>query len=179
MKRKLFYALAGIAIVILGIAWMLYPAQEARDRASNDPTSLSSDSAPTEDTDREVLQKEDQGIAAPRSTSSVETKEAIGEKSEDLVSISLAVEGETYTTDIQTGSSVMEVMQKIAGETSLEFETRTFSGIGELVRSINGKADADGFYWFLYVNGKSAEIGASQYMLQDEDQIEWRYKKME
>ena|SRR5699024_1022331 len=49
------------------------------------------------------------------------------------------------------------------------------------VSQINGIAQDDkaGKYWLYYVNGESASVGANDYELKDEDQIEWHLEAMQ
>ncbi|PIR96618.1 MAG: hypothetical protein COT92_00140 [Candidatus Doudnabacteria bacterium CG10_big_fil_rev_8_21_14_0_10_42_18] len=61
-----------------------------------------------------------------------------------------------------------------------QVETKSFSGVGEYVESINGKkADGTSEFWALYVNGQQAQVGASSYYPKNEDKIEWKLEKVE
>ena len=54
-------------------------------------------------------------------------------------------------------------------------ETKTFSGIGEYVTSINGeKEDSGKNFWAFYINGKQSKIGAGDYKLKNGDKIIWK-----
>ena len=54
-------------------------------------------------------------------------------------------------------------------------ETKTFSGVGEYVTSIDGKTEDSGKnFWALYVNGTQSQVGASDYHPKDKDKIEWK-----
>lgn len=49
---------------------------------------------------------------------------------------------------------------------------------GDLVQSIDGvEASASGYYWIYYVNGQTANVGASQYQPKMGDLILWRLEK--
>ncbi len=52
--------------------------------------------------------------------------------------------------------------------------TQEFSGIGEFVTSINGVTPDSKHFWAFYVNGKSSNIGASQYITKSTDKLEWK-----
>lgn len=59
-----------------------------------------------------------------------------------------------------------------------EVETKSFSGVGEFVESINGrKPDIDEF-WAFYVNGEQTQIGAADYKPVNGDNIEWKLEKI-
>jgi Domain of unknown function (DUF4430) len=56
-----------------------------------------------------------------------------------------------------------------------QVETKTFSGAGEYVVSINGKKEDTGKnFWAFYVNNKQATEGASTYKPKNKDFIEWK-----
>ena len=57
-------------------------------------------------------------------------------------------------------------------------ETKEFSGLGEYVNAINGLTADAGHYWSFYVNGASADVGASAYTAKAGDQLEFRYVDM-
>lgn len=51
------------------------------------------------------------------------------------------------------------------------------SSFGEYVDEINGiKGGTDNKYWIFYVNGKMAEVGASDYVTKSLDTIEWKFE---
>ncbi|MBI4092314.1 MAG: DUF4430 domain-containing protein [Candidatus Kerfeldbacteria bacterium] len=45
------------------------------------------------------------------------------------------------------------------------------------VNSIDGRANTKVFYWFLYVNGKLAEVGAKDAVTKSSDSLEWKYEE--
>ncbi|MBI4054418.1 MAG: DUF4430 domain-containing protein [Candidatus Doudnabacteria bacterium] len=60
-----------------------------------------------------------------------------------------------------------------------QVETKDFGpGLGEFVQSINGVKPASNEFWAFYVNGESSNVGASSYVAQANDQIEWRMEKI-
>jgi len=52
--------------------------------------------------------------------------------------------------------------------------TKTFSGLGEFVESINGIKPDSKHFWAFYVNGKSSNVGAGSYTVKDGDKLEWK-----
>jgi len=52
--------------------------------------------------------------------------------------------------------------------------TKEYSGIGEFVESIDGIKPDNKHFWAFYVNGASSNVGASAYILKDNDKIEWK-----
>lgn len=91
--------------------------------------------------------------------------------------ITLAVGSTTYTVYAPENSSVLDAMQTLAATNAFSFYGKEFPDMGLFVESINEKKNADGYYWILYVNGKSSDTGASQTTLKAGDIVEWRYEK--
>jgi len=110
-------------------------------------------------------------------------KEEATQKTPDLVKnqieeikVSLVVKDKTYEAGIPKDSSVYDLMNIINNDKSknFNFDGREFSGMGYFVDSINGVRGVSGAYWIYYVNDKKAEIGVSQYILKDGDEVEWK-----
>ena len=60
-----------------------------------------------------------------------------------------------------------------------QVETKSFSGVGEYVVSINGQKENTGkSFWALYVNGAQSQVGASDYKPQNGDRIEWKLEEI-
>lgn len=60
-----------------------------------------------------------------------------------------------------------------------QVETKSFSGAGEYVTSIDGKKeDAGKNFWALYVNGAQSQVGAGDYKPQNGDRIEWKLEEI-
>jgi len=93
--------------------------------------------------------------------------------------ITVEISSTTYPLYVPPGSSVVDAMRLLASSTDVRFSGQEYEGIGMFINSINGKENADGNYWFMYVNGTSSQTGASQTIIKDGDVIEWRYQKSE
>lgn len=83
----------------------------------------------------------------------------------DYDSLKASVSGEVK---VNRGETALVGLKK-----SHEVETKHYS-FGDLVEVIDGVSGGDGKYWIYYVNGKSAKVGASQYVLKTGDKILWR-----
>ena len=90
--------------------------------------------------------------------------------------VSIAIENERYQITAREGTSALEAM-RAARDSGLAFDGKEFPGLGFFVESINGRRNADGYYWILYVNGTSSQTGASQTLLKNGDRIEWKYER--
>ncbi len=89
----------------------------------------------------------------------------------------LSVGDAMYHAHIPADTTVIGAMNILSSTTSFTFTGREYPSLGFFVDSINGKKNNGGLYWFLYVNGKSSETGASATTLHDGDIVEWRYEK--
>lgn len=78
---------------------------------------------------------------------------------------------------IYTKGTVLSAMEAHQASTSFSFTGRTFPGLGVFVESIQGRPNADGMYWILYVNDAPASLGASRFKVTSGDVVEWRYEE--
>ena len=74
-------------------------------------------------------------------------------------------------------STVLETMYALAAEDTLSFSGHDFPGLGFFVEEINGRKNADGYYWILLINGEKSGLGASSAEVWPGDVVEWRYEE--
>ncbi len=88
----------------------------------------------------------------------------------------LKVLGQTYTAPFTEGDSVYSVMQKIENNktNNFVFTSKSYSGLGEFINSINGVSGTAGHYWVYFVNNEEASVGVSTYVLHTGDTITWK-----
>ncbi|MBI3984267.1 DUF4430 domain-containing protein [Candidatus Microgenomates bacterium] len=79
-------------------------------------------------------------------------------------------DAEAKTVAVNSGETALAVLQRVATVVT------SGEGANAFVTAINGrKADTSKReFWSFYVNGKQAEVGAGSYVLQSNDQIQWR-----
>ena len=81
----------------------------------------------------------------------------------------------SVTYDGQTGKTAIELLKSHAA-----VETKAYTGIGEMVVSIDGTKPKDSSeFWAFYVDGKQAQVGADQYVTKDGEKIEWKLEKIQ
>ncbi len=108
-------------------------------------------------------------VPAPRSTT-----QPVSPASNATISVGST----TYPVTIVAGETVDAAMHDLAASnSSFTFTEKNYPSLGEMIESINGLANADGTYWFLYINGKSSQTGASSTHLNPGDAVSWRYEK--
>lgn len=72
--------------------------------------------------------------------------------------------------------SLLQLMKETLEKDGVVFSYKTYTGLGELVTQIGDKkSGADGKYWQFWVNGSYAQVGASSYVVNIGDIIEWRF----
>ncbi|MCH7604849.1 DUF4430 domain-containing protein [Patescibacteria group bacterium] len=72
------------------------------------------------------------------------------------------------------GDTVLDLLYAMEKRRGIALETRNFLGLGMFIEAIHGVRNTNNFYWQYWVNGKYAEIGAGQYVLQDRDEVLWK-----
>lgn len=170
--------------VVLGVAslWKSFTQPEGKLSAATSTAYVSSSSAPSIDVQEApspAAIAAAQPSAAPQSPSAVETTPTTSTATQEAnaSNVTLIIDGRKYAAYAPANATVVDVMRTLASSTDLTFTDHEYSGLGTFIDSINGKKNADGMYWFLYLNGKSADTGASQTTLHAGDTVEWRFKK--
>ena len=103
----------------------------------------------------------------------------IVESDRELVQVSHQVESldrgdQLFNFYADEGKTALDLLR--SGHT---IETKTFSGVGEYVTSIDGKKEDTGKnFWALYVNGVQSQVGASDYKPKDKDKIVWKLEEI-
>jgi len=104
------------------------------------------------------------------------------ETEEVLIETQLVVDEQVYSMSIAEGTNVIDFMKLVQSKNEdFSFSGTEYEGMGMLVEQINEVENNmdESMFWSLYVNDELAQVGASQYLIQDGDKIEWRYEKVE
>ena len=108
----------------------------------------------------------------------------VGQENSEQILVSLMLDfgnGEVQTyndVSVDIGSTMFELLQQVTSENDLEFDYKDYGGdLGALVESVNDfSSDVKGNrFWHYWVNNIYADIGASNYILESGDIIEWKY----
>ena len=83
----------------------------------------------------------------------------------------------TYSLDIAPNETVIDAMRSLASTSDFSYTGKDYPGLGVFVDSINGRKNAGGMYWILYLDGTTTSSGASATVLNDSDIVEWKYEK--
>lgn len=96
------------------------------------------------------------------------------------VTATFKVNEEEYTVKTATNASVLNLMQNLSASSikPFSFSGQEYAGLGFFVDEINGvKNDASANkYWLYYINGESATVGISEYIVKPNDIIQWKYE---
>jgi hypothetical protein len=84
----------------------------------------------------------------------------------------------SYTQDTPATSSAFSLLLTVASRQDIPVTYREYS-FGSLVESIGGLKNGPQKAWIYFVNGKSPEIGADNYILSPGDKVEWKYIRPE
>jgi hypothetical protein len=93
------------------------------------------------------------------------------------IRVDIMVSSTTYPVTISADKDIYEAMGVLASTTAFNFKAKYFSGLGYFIEEINGLKNKDGFYWTLYINGTYSNVGVSEYILKEGDQVEWKFEK--
>ena len=101
-----------------------------------------------------------------------------GELASNNIQVSLIVQDKKYETKIQKGRTVFDLMKRIKEENKeFDFKYEEHAGLGIFINEINGKIGGGGGYWIYYINGAEANVGISNYKINNGDKISWKYEK--
>ncbi|MFH1711631.1 MAG: DUF4430 domain-containing protein [Patescibacteria group bacterium] len=101
---------------------------------------------------------------------------------EALLETEFVVEDKLYPLSVPVETNVIDLMKLIQDQNDdFSFNGTEYEGMGMLVEQINDTENNmdESMFWSLYVNDELAQVGASQYIIQDGDIINWRYEKVE
>jgi seryl-tRNA synthetase len=102
----------------------------------------------------------------------VDKQTEIGDK------IILKINNTEYKTVLPENYNVYDLIKKLSEETDFSFSGKEHSGLGYFIEEINGikNNNKTGQYWIYYINGESAKVGISNYIINKNDIIEWKYE---
>jgi len=97
----------------------------------------------------------------------------------NLTEYILKLNDNEYKISLAPSSSVLDLMNALQIRGDIKFQGHESAGLGFFVESINGLKNFTDHtsYWIYYINGKSASVGISNYILKPGDIITWKYEK--
>lgn len=92
--------------------------------------------------------------------------------------LTIRVDGKDYYTEFTSSTTVYDLMNQLEAKNKISFSGKEYAGMGFFVDEINGVKNDNlaGKYWIYYINGESAQVGISNYVIKPNDLIEWKYE---
>ena len=105
--------------------------------------------------------------------------ETIEQCNNDCIDIQIKTPNKTYALRLTTSTLLYDAMRKLQKNSDFTFNGVNYSSLGFFVNEINGIKNSAwrGLYWIYYVNSQSAMVGVSNYIVKQNDIIEWKYEK--
>lgn len=117
--------------------------------------------------------KEPVSSPLPSDSPSIPVEKERSEKNTNTAT--LLINNVAYQTEIQNQITVYDLMLQLENEEKMNFQTKTYSGMGKFVEAINGIKNNEK-NWIYYVNGQKAQIGISNYKIKPGDVVSWKYE---
>jgi hypothetical protein len=97
---------------------------------------------------------------------------------EELAAV-VEVGDERYPIAVAQGTTALGAMEVAQRETAFDFAGTAYEGLGFFVQEVNGTASTTDHFWIYYINGEEAQVGVSDYIVQEGDVITWLYEEAE
>lgn len=100
---------------------------------------------------------------------------SISESKAKLIVEGLSESPQSFEFDIKEGDTAFDLLK----ETGLDVDYTEYD-FGVFINAIEGieNDEEKSMNWMYYVNGEKAEIGAGEYIVEPDDNIEWKYEKV-
>ncbi|MDO8592723.1 MAG: DUF4430 domain-containing protein [bacterium] len=184
MKTKFFIIIFSLFLLIaLAGAGVFFLTKEKNQPAANVERAELATSAPT------IIAASAKAVAtapeknttplAPliRGEKKIEQPPIVSAPAEEKIKMAIIINGINYETEIKVGSSAYDLMNNLRQENKISFSGKNYAELGFFAEEINGvKNNPSGENWLYYVNGQPAQVGISNYIIKNNDIIEWKYE---
>lgn len=128
---------------------------------------------------KQVQDKINFSSSSPASQKNSTPTETILRESEGKQRYIFYIEDKKYEIYLQENGTVYDLMSVLEQRGEIDFKGRVSAGLGFFVDEINGQKNSpsNNKFWIYYINGKTAEVGISNYVLKPNDVINWKYEK--
>lgn len=90
--------------------------------------------------------------------------------------IFLEINNEKHESSLYEIDTVYDLMSSLRQEGKVDFKDKNYIALGKFIYEINGKRGNTDENWIYYVNGKKANVGVSNYKLNEGDVVSWRFE---
>jgi len=105
-----------------------------------------------------------------------EQAQIVSAPAEEKIKVVMLINGFKYEAAVKPGGSAYDLMNSLKMENKMNFSGKDYASLGFFVEEINGvKNNPAGANWLYYVNGQPAQVGISNYLIKNNDIIEWKY----
>lgn len=189
-----FGALA-VLVIIAGVSWYFaFGTPDANDRiqVSDDTIQDTSNKIQTNEKTQKAINKtqitrDEKNQDVNNTIHNTENKLRVtsyelqeqGQEQKKQSETTLRINDGEFTSLISATTTVYDLMVKLKSENKISFTGKEYSGMGFFVDEINGVKNDNlaGKYWIYYINGQTAQVGISNYVIKPNDLIEWKYGK--
>ncbi|MFA6547423.1 MAG: DUF4430 domain-containing protein [Candidatus Magasanikbacteria bacterium] len=108
-----------------------------------------------------------------------ETTSPVSEEIKNPIETTIEINSQQHKVSLPEKSTAYDAMQKLTNTKQITMTTKQYNGLGYFIEEINGLKNNNqtGEYWIYYINGQSAKVGVSLYILKNNDLIKWTYAK--
>ncbi|MFW6110043.1 MAG: DUF4430 domain-containing protein [Patescibacteria group bacterium] len=119
-----------------------------------------------------------QGLRAPE-LPQVEEENILREEEKETATLVIA-DGDEVLQEIEVSLEKEDTVLALMNRADLDFEYEEYN-TGVLVTSISGLENnaEEGKYWIYYVDGEKGDSGASDYVVQPDQVIKWRFEEVD
>jgi hypothetical protein len=111
-----------------------------------------------------------------RMVSAENSSEATQEQVKDTTE-NISVEVDSHYVPVYTKGTVLDAMEAYRDASgTFTFSGKQYPGLGMFIEEIQGRRAADGYYWILYINDDTADLGVSRAEVVPGDIVEWRFE---
>ena len=177
-NKKVFYAVIPTVAVAVGLVFFAGLKTERVNIDTLAESSFDISNIKPDSGENIVLPKTSQTIENALPVEKPVNQNKAEAESKDKIKVVIYIGGKNIEFFVPDGSTVYDAMVLLSASQTADFsfKAKAYPGIGYFIEEINGIKNTGGKYWTLYVNGKYATVGASDYKLLAGDKVEWEYK---
>lgn len=90
----------------------------------------------------------------------------------------LEINEKKYKGEISKNTTVYDFMDNLRDKGDISFTDKTYMGMGKMITTISGTKSNGSYTWIYCVNGIKAEMGVSNYKINPDDVVSWKYEKV-
>ncbi len=119
-----------------------------------------------------------QNTSTPLSTTTTAAEIITLDENNTPINTTIEINDQKYNLKLKENSTTYDAIRQLVNDQKITAVMKEFKGMGYFMEEINGvKSDIqNNKYWIYYINGQSAKMGMSSYVLKNNDLITWKYE---